>query len=368
MATAIRLKTLLRQRHWQTYRTFKIEYDRIAQDIDADLIGTWPSRAQLHRWLSGELKGLPYPDHCRILEAMFPGWNAEQLFQTVPADDAAGSDPVSDEGAGRTPTNPLIEAITAGLATPEADHQVWGPVAPGSSAGTLAAIDPDVVTGDGDQSAYTLGRRLVALGRVLRLDAHEINQLATLAGNVVNLALDVTLDIAADDTATITYRHKLLNLSSRPLTRVPHELWFEQTSGALRITPVSPRGHTITVRRVDQAPNLANFACHLQPPVQPGDTVTVEFACSGPKFEQRYWRQCMMRYIRHLNIHVISASSRLTSYSAVEDHTDGSQTDVTDSIICDDDGPDARLTVARDYLRPSQYVTLRWDIAREPAR
>lgn len=50
MATPIRLRTLLRQRHWQTYRTFKVEYDRVAATIDPGLVGTWPSRAQMHRW------------------------------------------------------------------------------------------------------------------------------------------------------------------------------------------------------------------------------------------------------------------------------------------------------------------------------
>ncbi|MBN1173463.1 MAG: XRE family transcriptional regulator [Micromonosporaceae bacterium] len=80
MATPIRLKTLLRQRHWQTHRAFTIEYDRTAATIDRRLIGSGPSRAQLYRWLAGDLIGLPYPDHCRVLEAMFPGWTAEQLF------------------------------------------------------------------------------------------------------------------------------------------------------------------------------------------------------------------------------------------------------------------------------------------------
>jgi hypothetical protein len=42
---------------------------------------SFPSRAQLHRWLTDSLRGLPYPDHCRVLEEMFPGWTAEQLFQ-----------------------------------------------------------------------------------------------------------------------------------------------------------------------------------------------------------------------------------------------------------------------------------------------
>lgn len=74
------LKVLLRQRHMQGYRTFCKEYDRIAKQLDTDLIGRYPSKAQFYRWLSGDLLGLPYADHCRILEKMFPGWTADQLL------------------------------------------------------------------------------------------------------------------------------------------------------------------------------------------------------------------------------------------------------------------------------------------------
>jgi hypothetical protein len=80
----IRLKSLLQQYHWQVYRTFCNEFDKAAKRVDQRLVGSWPSRAQLHRWLAGGVKGLPYPDHCRILEAMFPDWTAAQLFESVP--------------------------------------------------------------------------------------------------------------------------------------------------------------------------------------------------------------------------------------------------------------------------------------------
>ena len=75
------LKALLQQRHMQTYSAFCREYDKVAADVDRTLKGGWPSRAQFYRWLAGELIGLPYADHCRILEKMFPGWKVDQLFQ-----------------------------------------------------------------------------------------------------------------------------------------------------------------------------------------------------------------------------------------------------------------------------------------------
>lgn len=82
----VMLKVLLRERHWQNYSTFSTEYDKAARRIDPDLAGRGPSRAQLHRWLTGAVRSLPYADHCRVLEEMFPGWTAEQLFQQANGD------------------------------------------------------------------------------------------------------------------------------------------------------------------------------------------------------------------------------------------------------------------------------------------
>ncbi|MFF4413416.1 DUF5919 domain-containing protein [Streptosporangium sp. NPDC001559] len=105
----ILLKSLLQQRHWQTYKTFCKEYDKAAKLVDSTLQGKWPSRAQLHRWLSGELKGLPYSDHCRVLEAMFPGRTVEELFSP---NSTRNSTPRSDT---HLPKNaaPSVEAAPA---------------------------------------------------------------------------------------------------------------------------------------------------------------------------------------------------------------------------------------------------------------
>ncbi len=84
----VMLKVLLRERHWQNYSTFTAEHDKAARRIDPDLAGRYPSRAQLHRWLTGAVRSLPYADHCRVLEEMFPGWTAEQLFHPAAGDHA----------------------------------------------------------------------------------------------------------------------------------------------------------------------------------------------------------------------------------------------------------------------------------------
>ncbi|MFC8525866.1 DUF5919 domain-containing protein [Nocardia sp. NPDC057227] len=75
----LRLEFELRRKHL-TYGGFCREYDRVAGSIDSHLIGTAPGRAQFYRWLRGDVKGLPYPDRCRVLEAMFPGCTVAELF------------------------------------------------------------------------------------------------------------------------------------------------------------------------------------------------------------------------------------------------------------------------------------------------
>ncbi|QVI24511.1 hypothetical protein KHQ06_18370 [Nocardia tengchongensis] len=74
------LKALLRKHHWQTHGTFLREYDKVAAKVEPSMVGHGPQKAQFYRWLTGEIKGLPHPDHCRVLEAMLPGQTADQLF------------------------------------------------------------------------------------------------------------------------------------------------------------------------------------------------------------------------------------------------------------------------------------------------
>ncbi|MGH3909124.1 MAG: hypothetical protein ACRDTE_33850 [Pseudonocardiaceae bacterium] len=81
------LKALLRERHWQNYGLFKRAYQKAAKGLDKDLVETYPSRATLHRWMTGQVKKLPYPEHCAVLEAMLPGWTAAELFTPYVAPD-----------------------------------------------------------------------------------------------------------------------------------------------------------------------------------------------------------------------------------------------------------------------------------------
>jgi hypothetical protein len=107
---SVALAVLLRDRRWK-YTRFCAEYDKVARTLDPDLAGSYPSRAQFHRWLTGGLRSLPYPNACRVLEAMFPGWEAAQLFATYRAQEpdrranAAAGEPESGPPATRTGRN-----------------------------------------------------------------------------------------------------------------------------------------------------------------------------------------------------------------------------------------------------------------------
>ncbi|MEU6701730.1 DUF5919 domain-containing protein [Pseudonocardia sp. NPDC046786] len=74
------LKNLLKQQHLQEHRQFVRAYDKAASTIDKELIGGGPSKATFYRWLGGVMTRLPHPGHCRVLEAMLPGWTADELF------------------------------------------------------------------------------------------------------------------------------------------------------------------------------------------------------------------------------------------------------------------------------------------------
>jgi hypothetical protein len=78
------LAVLLEGKGLQRYGTFRAAYEKAARAVDRNLGGTAPSRAQFHRWITGDLRGLPYPDHCRVLEHLLTGYAADQLFAPCP--------------------------------------------------------------------------------------------------------------------------------------------------------------------------------------------------------------------------------------------------------------------------------------------
>jgi hypothetical protein len=366
-----RLKVLLQERHWQTYRTFKHEYDRAARSVDPVLVGGWPSRAQLGRWLSGELKGLPYPDHCRVLEKMFPGWTVERLFEQRAPDDASLSE--SAESSQRTVSGDasgLVQVIEKGLVEPQADDADWGPaerrvpLLRGSLVAAVSAPDTEGISDDARQLAH----RLLEAKQLWRLDDRETRQLAALAGDIVELSESLEIDIDSEGNAHLAYHFDLLNLSSKPLARVVRELWFEVTKGPLAIIPTPDCERRMTIQRIHDTGNLAKFAFQLSPPLRPGECTRVGYSCDGGGFgERHYWRQAMPRYTRQYTLRVRQENVQLLTCTATEEYSDGSEISANDSLTWDYENSDIIITLTRDYLRPNQAVTLRWEVTREPA-
>jgi peptide deformylase len=157
-AKPIALKVLLQQRHLQTHSAFRREYDRVAADVDPALKGGWPSKAQFYRWISGELIGLPYADHCRVLEGMFPGWKVEQLFQVH----EGGIEFIPEPPTPPTqismiqPIPPIMPTDVLGQAQPISE--------PESASGLLVEYDDAELSYDGRTYRATMRRKLVNCG------------------------------------------------------------------------------------------------------------------------------------------------------------------------------------------------------------
>ena len=386
-AKPVVLKVLLQHRHLQTHRAFCREYDRVASKADPTLRGGWPSKAQFYRWLSGELIGLPYPDHCRILESMFPDWRVDQLFQAheggidfipePPKSQKATSPPQPIQ-----PTRPteqstgmlsnVLDSIERSLEAPANGQAGWGPdVLAGSRPVSAPNVSfPLAVASRGAETeeapAQRIARSLVALSKRLRLPDADITRLAKLTGHIVEL--DVTCSIDIDDAgwSTVTYSHQLLNLTNRPVKRLMTELWFENTDGPLAIEPSPSNERKIAIQRTHDMNNLSKFACHISPPIECGEVATISYVCRGGQFvHDHYWRQALRRYTRHLTLNIRHRGVHmLLNCTTIEEQADGSEVSATEDLVCTDDAGDALITVTRNYLQPSQAVTLRWEVSR----
>jgi hypothetical protein len=267
----------------------------------------------------------------------------------------------------------VVEAVASGLDAQGSGDNEWEMTAAArkSSAASTADTLPAPISAheiDGaDQVARELGQKLVGLQKVLRLSDDEVRLIAGVSGHVIELELKLDIGIAEDGSATLSYRHELFNMTSKPVTRLTRELWFEYTTGDISIVPINNGDRRIAIQRVHDTPNLAKFACQISPAIQPGDSAVVSYICNGGQFlDHLYWRQSLPRYTRHLTMSLRHrGAGLLTSCTAIEEHPDGSENSASEELLWDYDGDDIAVTLTRDYLRPNQAMTLRWDIARE---
>lgn len=393
-ANPVVLKVLLQHRHLQTYSTFCREYDRAAVDIDPTLRGGRPSKAQFYRWLSGDLVGLPYADHCRILEGMFPGWKVDQLFQAhdggiefVPQSATPQKQPPTIRPI--LPTEPadqsadlvsatmsdVLDSIERGLGAPANGQAGWRSdvLAEARTVSPATATFPLNLGSSGSSGSETgeapaqrIARSLAGLAKQLRMSDAEVVQLAKLAGHIVELDVTCSIDIDGEGWSTVTYSHQLLNLTNRPIKRLTRELWFETTDGSLVIEPSPGNDRKVAIQRTHDMNHLSKFACHISPGIDSGDVATIWYFCRGGRFvHDHYWRQAVPRYTRHLTLNIRHRGVHmLLNCTAIEEQADGSEVSAIEDLVCTDDDGDALISVTRDYLQPSQAVTLRWEVSR----
>jgi hypothetical protein len=241
----ILLDVLLRERQWHRYGIFRARYDEAASSIDRELVGTCPSRAQLHRWLSGQLKGLPYVDHCRVLEVLFPGWTAAQLFQSGPAEGTER--PVSAETA--VATRPGVDPPAADRL---GDERLGGVLNDAVPMGTPIAIRPYV------ERAFTRDHVTIAFfgfsGETLHgviqepLDKIRVGQLKPLSLDIRLLLPDPSIPMAvpcrtedmADDPS---FRQRTARIMQRHATAIVDSVQELRDLGMVKHASVRIRVH-----------------------------------------------------------------------------------------------------------------------------
>ncbi|MFI8089174.1 hypothetical protein ACIF9R_12765 [Streptomyces sp. NPDC086080] len=104
MRRAIRFPEVVEAHRMRIFETFTIHFKRAAREVaqldgNNSLASVHVGRSTWDRWMAGEIKGLPRPATCRVLEHLF-GEPAEQLFgllepEATPTVATAGSDSMS---------------------------------------------------------------------------------------------------------------------------------------------------------------------------------------------------------------------------------------------------------------------------------
>lgn len=98
------LLKLLVQQGYLTHETFRQAFERTARELGLGELSV--EARQYDRWLNGEIRTLPYPSACRVLERMF-GRSAQELFTS--ADHACEAASELDQSA--VPTATRTESV-----------------------------------------------------------------------------------------------------------------------------------------------------------------------------------------------------------------------------------------------------------------
>ncbi|MFC7914021.1 hypothetical protein [Streptomyces sp. NPDC057386] len=124
MRRATRFRQLVEENHWTVFATFSIHFQRAARDVaridgDPRLAAVTVSSRSFDRWLAGDLKRMPWPPTCRVLEHLL-GEPAVALFGPPTGEPPSTTDAATAEAGPGTPTPDYAPLLTLpGAAPPE---------------------------------------------------------------------------------------------------------------------------------------------------------------------------------------------------------------------------------------------------------
>ncbi|MGD1220575.1 hypothetical protein AB9Q10_19345 [Streptomyces krungchingensis] len=160
MRRAIRFPQVVEAHHMRIFETFTVHFERAAREVaqldgNASLASVYVARSTWDRYMSGDIKGLPRPATCRVLEHLF-GEPAEQLFgllepETAPAAvtavDAAGTDSTSPHLAAMESFRLADRQLGGGHVYRSVVHYLNTVIAPGLFSATDSHDDSEVAFG-----------------------------------------------------------------------------------------------------------------------------------------------------------------------------------------------------------------------------
>jgi hypothetical protein len=171
------LAVLLERKGLNRYGSFCAAYEKAARSLDGKPAAP-PSRAQFHRWLTGDVRSLPYTDHCRVLEHILAGFTASQLFAPCAEGVVPAPGRPSPLAASVTP-QPALAGGGAGLAGVEAVFA--------SRSEFTAAVQPAALL-DGARLIRAAGLSLNLICQSLA--EHQLRQLVLRGAELCCLFLD----------------------------------------------------------------------------------------------------------------------------------------------------------------------------------
>ncbi|MFD3422399.1 hypothetical protein [Streptomyces decoyicus] len=122
MRRATRFRQLVEERHWTVFAAFSIHFQRAAREVaridgDPRLAAVTVSSRSFDRWMAGQLKRVPWPSTCRVLEHLL-GEPAVALFGASAGETPGASGDATTEVGPGMPISGFAPLLALPGATP----------------------------------------------------------------------------------------------------------------------------------------------------------------------------------------------------------------------------------------------------------